>query len=146
MPTYENIPIVKKQFLQTSLNEHTIYIYIYSHPQRDCFVVSQLFRVARHIACLELGLKPAQLYVKLSIITLSHQSTLISSGIIRQLCSSLRLFTFLPYRIPECSIHSKSFAYIYIGRKTDKRHCVLTAWKRVGYAMWFLLRLVVVVF
>ena len=32
------------------------------------------------------------------------------------------------------------------GRKTATRHCVPTAWKRVGYAMWFLLRLVVVVF
>ena len=31
-------------------------------------------------------------------------------------------------------------------RKTYTGHCVLTAWKRVGYAMRFLLRLVVVVF
>ena len=32
------------------------------------------------------------------------------------------------------------------GRKTNTRHCVLTVWKSVGYATWFLLRLVVVVF
>ena len=31
-------------------------------------------------------------------------------------------------------------------RKTTTRHCVMIAWKRFGYAMWFLLRLVVVVF
>ena len=42
-----------------------MYIYIYYHPQTDCFVVSQLFNVARHIGCLKLGLKPAQLYVRL---------------------------------------------------------------------------------
>ena len=41
-----------------------IYIYIYCHPQRDCFVVSQLFSVARHIGRLKLGSKPAQLYVR----------------------------------------------------------------------------------
>ena len=27
-----------------------IYIYIYCHPQTDCFIVSHLFSVARHIA------------------------------------------------------------------------------------------------
>ena len=26
-----------------------IYIYIYSHPQTDCFIVSPLFSVARHV-------------------------------------------------------------------------------------------------
>ena len=28
-----------------------IYIYIYCHPQTDCFVISQLFTVARHTRC-----------------------------------------------------------------------------------------------
>ena len=60
-----------------------IYIYIYCHPQTDCFVVSQLFSVVRHIGCFKLGLKPAQLYIRLSIIPLSHQLIYISSGIIR---------------------------------------------------------------
>ena len=32
--------------------------YIYSHPQTDCFVVLQLFSVARHMGCLKLGSKP----------------------------------------------------------------------------------------
>ena len=39
---------------------------IYSHPQTDCFVVSQLFSVARHVGHLKLGSKPAQLYVRLA--------------------------------------------------------------------------------
>ena len=67
----------------------TQYIYIYSHPQTDCLVVSQFFSVAWHEWCLKLGSKPAQLYVRLSC---------------------FRLFNILPYRIPECLIHSKSFA------------------------------------
>ena len=41
--------------------------YIYCHPQTECFVESQLFSVARHVGCLKLGLKPSQLYVRLSI-------------------------------------------------------------------------------
>ena len=35
-----------------------IYIYIYSHPQTDCFVLSQLFSVARHAGFFKLGSKP----------------------------------------------------------------------------------------
>ena len=59
-----------------------IYIYIYCHPKTDCFVVSQLFSVARHVGRFKLGLIPAQIYVRLNIILLSQQSTYISSGII----------------------------------------------------------------
>ena len=49
-----------------------IYIYIYSHLQTDYLAVSQLISVARHARCCKLGLKPAQLYVRLSIIPHSH--------------------------------------------------------------------------
>ena len=56
-----------------------IYIYIYSHPQTDCFVVSQLFSVARHVCRLKLGSKPGKLYVRLSIIPLSQQVNHVSS-------------------------------------------------------------------
>ena len=45
----------------------------------DCFIVSQLFSVARHVRCFKLGLKPTQLYVRLCIILLSHQLTYVSS-------------------------------------------------------------------
>ena len=47
-----------------------IYIYIYCHPQTDCFVLSELFSVARHVGRLKLGSKPIQLYVY--IYTPSH--------------------------------------------------------------------------
>ena len=39
----------------------------------DCFIVSQLFSVSRRVGRLKLGLKPAQLYIRLSIIPLSQQ-------------------------------------------------------------------------
>ena len=51
-----------------------IYIYIYCHPQTDCFIVPQLFSVARHVGCLKLGSKPAELYVRLSIKLLGQQA------------------------------------------------------------------------
>ena len=44
-----------------------IYIYIYTVIHRHCFVVSQLFSVARHVGRSKLGSKPAQIYVRLSI-------------------------------------------------------------------------------
>ena len=50
------------------------YIYIYCHTLTNCFVVSQLFSVARQIGILKLGSKPAQLYVRLSIIPLRQQA------------------------------------------------------------------------
>ena len=70
--------------LLTLLNLY-IYIYenIYYHPQTDCFVLSQLFRVSRHVGRFKLGLKPAQLYVRRSIIPLNPQSTYVSSRIIK---------------------------------------------------------------
>ena len=57
-------------------------MYVYCHSQTDCFVVSQLFSVARHAGRFKLGSKPAQLYVRLCILLLSHQATYVSSGII----------------------------------------------------------------
>ena len=50
-----------------------IYIYIYCYPQTDCFFLSELFSVARHIGCSKLGLKPIQLYIRLSLRLLSQQ-------------------------------------------------------------------------
>ena len=54
-----------------------------SHPKTECFVVSQLFSVTRHVGRLKLGLKPAPLYVRLSIILHSLQANHISLVIIR---------------------------------------------------------------
>ena len=60
-----------------------MYVCIYCHQQTDCFVVSQLFIVARHVRRYKLGLKLTQLYIRLSIILLSRQWAYVSSGIIR---------------------------------------------------------------
>ena len=65
-------------------------IYIYCHPQTDCFVVSQLISVTRHTGRCKLGLKPTEIYIRLIIIPPSHQSTYVSSGIKKASCSSFR--------------------------------------------------------
>ena len=44
-----------------------VYIYIYCHPQTDCFVLSELFNVARHVGRSKPGSKPIQLYVRQSL-------------------------------------------------------------------------------
>ena len=65
------------------LIEDTKYIYIYIQSSTDkLFVVSQLFSVARHTGRFKPGSKPAQLYVRLSILPLSQQATYVNSGII----------------------------------------------------------------
>ena len=56
-----------------------IYIYIVIH----CFVVLQLFNLARHVGCSKLGTKPAQLYVRLSIRSLDQQAYHVIKVIIR---------------------------------------------------------------
>ncbi len=50
-----------RTFLTTLVCMHINYqpIYIYSHSQTDCFVVSQLFSVATHVGRLKLGSKHA---------------------------------------------------------------------------------------
>ena len=91
-----------------------IYIYIYCLQQTDCFVVPQLFSVARLLRCLNLGSKPAQIYVRLSITLLGQQAYHVGQGIISfyvaTATAELVGLHFILYRIPECSIRSKSFA------------------------------------
>ena len=65
----------------------------------DCFIVSQLFNVARHIECLKLGSKPTQLYIRLSILLLSPQATYISSGITRHYAVAFVCFALLDTRV-----------------------------------------------
>ena len=93
-----------------TIRDLCIYIYIYCHLQTDCFVLSELFSVARLAGRSKPGSKPIQLYVRLSLRPLGQQAY----HVLRYLCSnssSVRLFPFLiPYRLPECSILSKSFA------------------------------------
>ena len=53
---------------EKKLNIHT---YLYCHPKADCFIVSQLFSVTRHVKRLKLGSKLAHRYVRFSIRPLS---------------------------------------------------------------------------
>ena len=47
---------------------------IYSHPQTDCFVLSELFSVARHAVRSKPGSKPVQIYARLSLRPLGQQA------------------------------------------------------------------------
>ena len=49
-------------------------MYIYCHPQPDCFVLSELFSVARHAGRSKPRSKPVQLYVRLSLRPLGHRN------------------------------------------------------------------------
>ena len=75
--------LVIRNWLVKRKNTTVHYKYTYSHPQTDCFVAPQPTSVARHPVCFKLGLKPAQFYIRLSIIALCHQLTYVSLGIIR---------------------------------------------------------------
>ena len=68
-----NLALKTDFVLHLARMEVLLYIYIYCHPQTDCFVVTQLFSVARHVRRFKLRLKPTQLYVRLSILPLSHR-------------------------------------------------------------------------
>ena len=50
-----------------------VFFYMYSHPQTDCFGLSELFSVARRAGRSKPGLKPVQLYVRLCFRPLGHQ-------------------------------------------------------------------------
>ena len=52
----------------------SLFIYIYILSSTDCFVISQLFSVARQVGHMKLGSKPTQLYVRLSIRPLGQQA------------------------------------------------------------------------
>ena len=66
--------------LSSTPSTHT---HTHCHPQTDCFVISQLISVAKHVGRLKLESKPAQIYVRLSIIPINQQANYVSSGIIR---------------------------------------------------------------
>ena len=86
-----------------------IYIYIYSHPQTDCFVLSELFSVARHAGRSKLGSKPVQLYVRLCFRPLGYGNFKVFLFLETAAAAFVYIF-FIPYQLPECSILSKSFA------------------------------------
>ena len=71
---------------------------MYSHPLTDCFVVSQHLSVSRKVGRLKLGLNPAQLYVRLSIIPLSQQANHIRLEIIKHYVVTFVCLYFCPTR------------------------------------------------
>ena len=50
--------------LEPPLLSPNVWKYIYCHPHTDCFIVSQLFRVARYARRFKLGSKSAKRYVR----------------------------------------------------------------------------------
>ena len=58
---------------------------MFGHPQIGFFVVSRLFRVARHAESFKVGLKPAELYARLIILLLGC------------MCVCVRVFTSIVY-------------------------------------------------
>ena len=94
-----------------------IYIYIYSHPQTDCFVLSELFRVARHAGRLKPGSIPVQLYVRLCFRPLVHQVDHVGKGnfkvffIFRNSSSSLCLHFLYPIDYQSAQFFRRALHY-----------------------------------
>ena len=57
-----------------------IYLFIYCHPQTDCFVLSEPFSVASHAERSKPGSKSIQLYVRLNLRQLGQQADHVSLG------------------------------------------------------------------
>ena len=90
-----------------------IYIYVYCHPQTDCFVLSELFSVAKHVGRSKPGSKPIQLYVRLSLRPPGQQVYHVWLWeLLRYLCSNncSRLLLPWPCRVELSSERSKRFA------------------------------------
>ena len=83
-----DVPVVNsmtyKSFACSSSYDYwCIYIYIYSHPQTDCFVLSELFSVARHAGRSEPGSKPSNFTLDCDSDQSSTKRTTLAKGILR---------------------------------------------------------------
>ena len=96
---------------------------IYSHPQTDCIVVSQLFSVVRQVGRLKQGLKHGQLYVRLRIRPLGQQAYHVGFGYYAAAAAAIVCLQSIPYRIPDCSIRSMSFALCERQPKVPSPEC-----------------------
>ena len=98
-----------------------IYIYIYCHPQTDCFILSELLSVARHIGPLSRDWNPS--YIMLDLISdhSANKITKMAKGIIRYYIETAAAAAasiclhFLPYWLPEC--FRRALHYTSGGRK-----------------------------
>ena len=102
-PTAVGSSIFSSNLFSMTFTYLYIYIYIYCQPQTDCFIVSQLFSVARHVGRLKLGSKTTQLYVRLSIRPLGQQVYPVGLGNYKVLCSNSNssihfCLHFIPYQ------------------------------------------------
>ena len=88
-------------------------IHIYIYCQTDCFVVLQIFSVARQARFPKLGWKPGWLKDQSEILPLSHKETSASKGNLNAYVSHLFLFTYICLTATESSIHLKSLALRY---------------------------------
>ena len=103
---WSSINLTSEQAIAMNL----FYIYIYSRPQAYCFVVSQLFSVARHARFSKLGSKLDRLLRQLKILPHSHEETNISEGILNAHVAQFVLF--IHWTATESLIPSKSLATI----------------------------------
>ena len=90
--------------------------------------------MARHGGRLKLRSKPVQLYVRLCIRPLGLQAYHVGLGNYKVLCTTAAAFVCLqltPYRIPECSISSKSFALCWRQPKIPSPECSTTMGERI---------------
>ena len=92
----------------TNSGKTFVYVYIYCHPQTDCFVLSGLFSVARQVRFPKLGSKPGCLKRQSKILPLSHEETSESEGNLNAYVSHLFLFTYIRLTATESSIHLES--------------------------------------
>ena len=89
----------------------TIYIYIYIVIHRQiCFVLSELFSVARQVRFPKVGSKPGWLKRQSKILPISHEETSAREGNVSAYVSQLYLFTYIRLTATESSIHMKSLA------------------------------------
>ena len=111
-------------------------IYIIYHQQRDCFVVSQHYSEARDVQRLKPGSKPAQLYVRLSIIPHNYQANHVGPGIIRYyilafVCIYLCFTGYLSARFIWRVLHYTSGNHKFLRQSGDIRLCVcVCVWER----------------
>ena len=101
LPILKYIIILSLDLQQSSLYIY-IYIYIYCYPHTDCFIVSQIFRVAKHTRCFKLGSKPGWIYPGCIIIL--------------KISEIFFLAYISIYTLPECWIYEKKLGFTRLQR------------------------------
>ena len=115
----------------------------YCHPQTDCFFVSQLFHVARHMRCFKLGLKTDWFYSSWisypkGMVPLSKSEGILHIYLFTYTLIGYQSAPFMSRALYLCICSSQLFpirvlnprgggAYIYILLSTDRMfHCITT--------------------